>query len=213
MDETGPFEEWDERYRGQAQMWSGRPNDVLVAEIPGRTPGRALDVGCGEGGDAVWLAHHGWQVTGLDVSQVALDRAAEAARAAGVTVEWVCADVATLPAGTGGRFDLVSVHYPALRHTPDDAAIRSLLDTVAPGGTLLVVGHAPMDVEYARAHGFEPADYVQPPDVAARLDHAWEIEVDETRPRVTAPPRDTPFTHDAVLRARRRELPDGGGSA
>jgi 2-polyprenyl-3-methyl-5-hydroxy-6-metoxy-1,4-benzoquinol methylase len=78
---------WDERYSEHAQMWSGRPNGTLLVEVVALTPGTALDVGCGEGGDAVWLAEHGWRVTGLDVSQAALTRAQTAARARGVDVE------------------------------------------------------------------------------------------------------------------------------
>jgi thioredoxin reductase/SAM-dependent methyltransferase len=197
------LDEWDRRYGDHTQMWTGRPNDVLLTEIPGLSPGRALDVGCGEGADAIWLASQGWTATGLDVSQVALDRAAVAAGQAGVSVDWVCADIAARPPATGG-YDLVSVQYPALRHTPAEDAIRGLLDAVAPGGTLLVVGHAPLVAEYARAHGFEPTDYVQPADVAARLDGTWDIEINETRPRLSPPPHDSPYTHNSVLRARRR---------
>ena len=134
--------EWDARYASHDDgMWSGRANGVLVAELAGASAGRALDVGCGEGADAIWLAGAGWQVTGIDVSEVALERAAAAARAAGVSVEWLCADIATAPLATGG-YDLVSVHYPALKPSPGDDAIRALLAAVAPGGTLLVVGHA-----------------------------------------------------------------------
>ena len=195
--------DWDRRYAEQAGgMWSGRVNGVLRAELEGAPAGRALDVGCGEGADAIWLARAGWEVTGLDVSEVAIERAAAAARAAGTSVRWVCADVAGLPRGE--VHDLVSVHYPALRRGPGEPAIRALLDAVAPGGTLLVVGHAPLDEAFARAHGFELADHVQPADVRAALGAGWEIEVDEDRPRVDPTPAGTPFTHDAVLRARRR---------
>src|SRR3954471_21898208 len=81
--------EWDERYTGSPQIWSGNPNGALVAEVAALAPGRALDVGCGEGADAVWLATRGWRVTALDVSEVALDRAAQHARAAGVAVAWL----------------------------------------------------------------------------------------------------------------------------
>ncbi len=198
----GPVD-WDERYASHNEgLWSGRANGALVAELTGRTPGRALDVGCGEGADAIWLARAGWQVTGLDISEVALERAAAGARAAGVTVEWVRADIATSPPSPGA-YDLVSVQYPALKHSPGEEAISALLGAVAPGGTLLVVGHAHVDPEYARAHGFEVADYVQSADVCAGLAEGWEVEVDETRPRVDPVREGSPHTHDKVLRVRR----------
>jgi SAM-dependent methyltransferase len=195
--------DWNERYASHDHaLWSGRPNGALVTELDGASPGRALDVGCGEGADAIWLAKAGWNVTGVDVSDVALARAAEAGSAAGVTVQWLHADVAASPPSE--RYDLVSVLYPALKRSPEEDAIRALLGAVAPGGTLLVVGHAPLDPEYARRHGFELTDYVHPADVRAHLDEQWEIEVDETRPRVDPPHEGSPHTHDTVLRARLR---------
>ena len=199
---NGPAE-WDERYASAEQVWSGRPNGALVAEVAGLRPGRALDVGCGEGADVVWLAQQGWDVTGLDVSQVALDRAAMHARQAGASVRWVHADLvqAQLPAGA---FDLVSAQYPALLRTPGDDAERALLAAVAPGGTLLVVHHADIDPEEAKARGFDPADYVGPADVAALLDDGWRVEVDEKRSRDITGGAGAHHTHDLVLRARRR---------
>lgn len=195
--------EWDERYAGPAPLWSGKPNGALVDEVAALRPGRALDVGCGEGGDAVWLASRGWQVTALDVSGVALERAAEHARQAGVDVAWVHAGLLEAQLPPGG-FDLVSVQYPALRRTPDAEAEQALLAAVAPGGTLLVVHHAHIDVEHARARGFDPADYVSPADVLAQLDGGWHVEVDEERPRalVVVGAGSHP-TEDVVVRARR----------
>ena len=133
----GEAADWDERYAVGEQIWSGAPNGALVAEVGAEPPGRALDVGCGEGADAVWLAGRGWQVTALDVSGVALARAARHADAAGVNVRWVHAgllDAAIEPA----TFDLVSAQYPALLRTADRRAERGLADAVAPGGVLLV---------------------------------------------------------------------------
>jgi SAM-dependent methyltransferase len=201
---NGPAE-WDERYASAEQVWSGRPNGALVAEVAGLRPGRALDVGCGEGADVVWLAQQGWDVTGLDVSQVALDRAAMHARQAGASVRWVHADLvqAQLPAGA---FDLVSAQYPALLRTPGDDAERALLAAVAPGGTLLVVHHADIDPEEAKARGFDPADYVGPADVAALLGDGWRVEVDEERPRDITGGAGAHHTHDLVLRARRLDI-------
>ncbi|MGW3989900.1 class I SAM-dependent methyltransferase [Streptomyces sp. NPDC004830] len=195
--------EWDDRYADRQQLWSGRPNGALVAEVAGLAPGRVLDVGCGEGADALWLARGGWDVTALDVSGVALERAAGHAREAGLTVRWVHAELteAALPPGS---FDLVSAQYPALLRTPEAAAERALLVAVAPGGVLLLVHHAGMDTREAHESGFDPADYVWPSTVAALLDDDWVVEVDEQRPRV-APPGGAGAHHtdDLVLRVRR----------
>ncbi|MEU6466011.1 class I SAM-dependent methyltransferase [Streptomyces sp. NPDC046976] len=195
--------EWDQRYADRPQLWSGRPNGALVAEAAGLTPGRVLDVGCGEGADAVWLARTGWDVTALEVSGVALERATGHARDAGLTVRWVHAALteAALPPAS---FDLVSAQYPALLRTPDAAAERALLAAVAPGGVLLFVHHAGMDGRQAHESGFDPADYVWPSTVTELLDDDWEVEVDEQRPRV-APDGGAGAHHtdDLVLRVRR----------
>lgn len=212
--------EWDEWYAGSDAIWSGRPNGALVTEVAGLPPGRALDVGCGEGADAVWLAGRGWEVTALDVSRVALDRGAAAANEAGVQVRWVHAGlVDDWRGGAMATFDLVSAQYPALLHTPGRDAEHALLAAVAPGGTLLVVHHD-LDAEHARTHGFDPDHYVSPSDVAALLhgdkeDDAaktvgdrkvgdWEVEVDERRARDVPPSGGgVHHIHDLVLRARR----------
>lgn len=195
--------EWDKRYATQEQLWSGRPNGALVTEVDGLTPGRVLDVGCGEGADAVWLAKGGWEVTAVEVSGVALERAAGHARDAGVTVHWVHSTLerAQLPAAS---FDLVSAQYPALLRTPDAAAERALLAAVAPGGVLLLVHHAGMETQEVREDGFDPADYVWPAMVAALLDDDWTVELDERRAR-SAPEHGAGAHHaeDLVLRARR----------
>ena len=193
---------WDERYAGAEQVWSGLPNAALVAEASGLTPGRALDVGCGEGADAVWLAVRGWDVTALDVSRVALRRAARHAESAGTRVTWVHAGFveAALPSGT---FDLVSAQYPALLRTAGHDAELKLLAAVEPGGLLLVVHHLAIDGDPEHAHGCDPADYVTPSDVAALLDGDWHVDVNETRPRAVTAGAGSHHTHDVVLRARR----------
>ncbi|MGW6563868.1 class I SAM-dependent methyltransferase [Streptomyces sp. NPDC054975] len=195
--------EWDSRYADRHQLWSGRPNGALVAEVAGLTPGRVLDVGCGEGADAVWLARGGWDVTALEVSGVALERAAGHARDAGLAVRWVHAEL-TEAGLAPASFDLVSAQYPALLRTPDAAAERALITAVAPGGVLLVVHHAGMDTQQPDDSGFDPADYVWPSMVAALLDDDWEVEVDEQRPRVIPDGgAGAHHTDDVVLRARR----------
>jgi SAM-dependent methyltransferase len=193
---------WDQRYAEMGQVWSGHPNGALVSEVTGLPAGLALDVGCGEGADAVWLAGQGWEVTALDVSQVALERAARHAEHAHARVQWVHAGLvdAQLPAGT---FDLVSAQYPALLRTADHTAERKLLAAVAPGGVLVVVHHADVDAAEAKARGFDPADYVMPADVARLLDDTWQLEVSERRPRHVAGGAGAHHTADIVLRARR----------
>ena len=193
--------EWDKRYGEADRVWSGQPNGTLVAEIEGLAPGQVLDVGCGEGADAVWLAGRGWDVTALDPSKVALRRAAEHARQAGVGVQWVHSGL--LDAALQGRaFDLVSAQYPTLRKRPDQAAERALLAAVAPGGTLLVVHHV-VDLEHARGHGFDPAEWIGPADVAPLLGSDWSVEFDQARPRHVTSGAGAGHTHDVVLRARR----------
>jgi SAM-dependent methyltransferase len=194
---------WDKRYKERDQLWSGQPNGALVTEVAGLTPGRVLDVGCGEGADAVWLARGGWDVTALEVSGVALERAAGHARDAGVDVRWVHAGLAEamLPPAS---FDLVSAQYPALLRTPDAAAERALLAAVAPGGVLLLVHHAGMETREVHDAEFDPANYVWPAMVAALLNGDWEVELNEQRPRIS-PDSGAGAGHveDLVLRARR----------
>lgn len=196
--------EWDTRYAEREQLWSGRPNGALVAEVADLTPGRVLDVGCGEGADAIWLAAGGWDVTALEVSGIALQRAAGHARDAGMTIRWVHAGLAEaeLPPAS---FDLVSAQYPALLRTPGGLAEHALLSAVAPGGVLLLVHHAGMDTHHDADSPFDPADYVWPSMVAALLDEDWQVERNEERPRI-APDGGAGAHHtaDLVLRARRR---------
>jgi SAM-dependent methyltransferase len=197
--------EWDARYRErEGAMWSGRPNGRLVVEVGDLAPGRALDVGCGEGADAIWLARRGWTATALDISEVALRRAREAAELAGVAVDWVCGDAlhARFPAGS---FDLMSLQYPALPKAAGDAAVRTLLDSVRAGGLLLAVYHDLDDEhrEHMKARGVDPADYVGADDLERLLGDAFVVELHAVEPR-TDPPPGTPHVADVVLRARRR---------
>jgi SAM-dependent methyltransferase len=197
--------EWDAMYSERdGARWSGRPNGRLLAEIAGLTPGRALDVGCGEGADAIWLARSGWTVTAIDVSDVALARARQAAELAGAVVEWVRADVLQTPF-PAGSFDLVSMQYPALPKAAGEAAVRALLGTVRPGGLLLAVYHDLNDEhrEHLKSRGTDPADYVDADDLARLLSEEYTIERHAVEPRIDPPP-DNPHIADVILRARHR---------
>lgn len=229
-DTASPDEhDWDAIYSdgGTSPMWSGRPNGSLVVEVESLAPATVLDVGAGEGGDAVWLARNGWEVTAVEPSGVALDRGRAAADREGVDVSWHHAVLLDMPPDLG-PFDLVSAQYPALRATPDARHVRALLDAVAPGGTLLVVHHhldghgfggndvpeGPDDVhdggdEHHDGPSHDPADYVMPADVAAHLAASvhvgdWEVELHEVRPRPGELPPDARHVEDVVLRVRRR---------
>jgi SAM-dependent methyltransferase len=210
---------WDERYRSSRVLWSGAPNPQLVAEVTGLPPGTALDVGSGEGADAIWLARLGWRVTGADISTVALQRAAaraaEASPEIAARITWRHADLiaeaqsalprqpAVLPPG---RYDLVSAQFLHLPREPRDALFSSLAAAVAPGGTLLIVGHHPSDLQTTIPRPPDPALFYSAGDITALLDPAsWDIIVSDARPREAADPEGRLVTiHDTVLRARRR---------
>lgn len=205
---SGNAADWDHRYGGD-QMWSGRPNGALVREVDGLTAGRALDVGAGEGGDAVWLAEQGWNVTATDVSRRALDRIATEASSRSLDVECLHADANALEPFASGAFDLVTAHYASIPRTPDARAVCNMVDAVAPGGTLLVVTHdlepmrAPVDTATS-SRPFDPDAYVSIDDVAAVLTERpdWHIEVHATVPRPTGA-ASSHHVDDVVLRARR----------
>jgi thioredoxin reductase/SAM-dependent methyltransferase len=206
---SGEEADWDHRYGGDTHTWSGNPNGTLVHEVTELTPGRVLDVGAGEGGDAVWLAERGWKVTATDISAHGLARVAAEAAHRGLGVELLHRDANALDAFEAGGFDLVSMQYGAIHRTPDRRALSNLLAAVAPGGTLLVVGHdlapmrEPVDVA-GETRMFDPDAYLGVDEIAAALADApeWEIELHETRPR-PAGAASTHHVDDVVLRARR----------
>jgi len=131
-------QEWDSRYAGSDRVWSASPNAWVSDTIGAWTPGRALDLGAGEGRHAVWLASLGWQVTAVDFSAVGIDRGRAGARGAGVDVDWVVADVGRWEPPAGVTFDLVLLAY---LHIEDDVLSRAR-GWLAPGGALVVIGHA-----------------------------------------------------------------------
>jgi thioredoxin reductase/SAM-dependent methyltransferase len=202
--------DWDHRYGGD-QLWSGKPNGTLVNEVKGLAPGRALDVGAGEGGDALWLAEQGWTVTASDISTRALERVDSEAQRRGLRVECHHADANALGAFEAGAFDLVSAQYASIPRTRDGRGVRNVLDAVAPGGTLLVVSHdlEPMrETVDAQAQGqlFDADAYVRVEDFQAAVDDeaTWSIEVHEKRPRPAGAASASHHVDDIVLRARRK---------
>ncbi|HTX28540.1 MAG TPA: class I SAM-dependent methyltransferase [Streptosporangiaceae bacterium] len=208
---SDPFsqESWDERYRSRSALWSRNPNVQLVAEAGELAPGNALDVGAGEGADAIWLASRGWRVTAVDLSAVALERASAHASAAGPEIagriEWVHEDVTCWDPGSG-RYDLVSAQYVHLPLAARQAMLRRLTAAVAPGGSLLVVCHHPSDLQTTVPRPQMPELFFTGDDIAAGLDAGqWTIVTNAAPGRTAVDPEGNEVTvHDTVLRAARR---------
>lgn len=185
---------WDQHWH-RAHQNTGRPDPhpYLAQETGDLVPGTALEAGCGAGAEAVWLAAQGWKVTAADISTDALARAAERARAYDVSVHFVEADLTGWDPGT--RFDLVSTHY-AHAAMPPLAFYDRIAAWVAPGGTLLIVGHR-------HGHHTPDAASVRLADIVAGLDSAaWDVVTAEEHLR-PVDGHDNPL-HDVVVRATRR---------
>ena len=212
---------WDDRYRSADKLWSGQPNPQLVTQTADLAPGEALDAGCGEGADAIWLARHGWTVTAVDVSAVALDRAAGYAALArdealagdealasdevARRISWQREDLRSWDPGPA-RFDLVSAQYMHLPRTEQVSMHARLAAAVRPGGTLLVVAHHPDDLHANVGRTGRPDMFLSAEEMAASLDPGeWEITVADAIGRSATDLDGQPVTvRDTVLRAARR---------
>jgi SAM-dependent methyltransferase len=199
---------WDARYRTKESLWSGKPNAHLVAQAGDLAPGTALDAGAGEGADAIWLAGRGWRVTAVDISAVALERAAGHAAQAGEEVAgritWRREDLLEWQPPERG-YDLVATHYLHLPSAGRQSLFRRLAAAVADGGTLLIVAHHPSDLRTTMPRPQEPDLFFTGDDIAAQLDgQGWEIVTNVAAPRQVTDPDGRQVTiHDTVLRARR----------
>ncbi|WP_188219132.1 bifunctional 2-polyprenyl-6-hydroxyphenol methylase/3-demethylubiquinol 3-O-methyltransferase UbiG [Microcella alkalica] len=191
---------WDARYGVSERLWSGRVNPVLEAEAVRLTAGRALDAGCGEGGDSLWLARRGWRVTGYDLSAVAIERSrAEAARL-GVSdlASFDRSDLAVDPPSESA-FDLVSGQYLHVIPSQREPLYRGLAAAVRPGGMLLLVLHDIRDLELGIAR--PPGDtMLGAEELRAFADGFTSVHL-ELRPRAAVDRAEAPATaHDLVLR-------------
>lgn len=202
-DESLPHdaESWD-------RMWSQRParraepNAFLVESVAELAPGAALDVGCGVGGDALWLAARGWQVTAIDISNVALDRARAADPERQVT--WLQADLSAWQPPTDA-FDLVSAHFLHVAPAERPAFFARLARAVRVGGALVFASHHPSDLETTIGRPPLADLYFTAEEVEAALSHGrWEPLVRGTRERTVRDREGRALTiRDAVLKARR----------
>ncbi|SMQ67917.1 class I SAM-dependent methyltransferase [Agreia sp. VKM Ac-1783] len=205
-EQQSPASFWESRYRESDRAWSGRANAALEREAGGLTPGRALDLGSGEGGDALWLAYHGWSVTAVDISPTALERGRLTADSAdlGDRISWIEADLATwIP---DGEFDLVSAHFlHSPVELPREAILRRAASAVAPSGVLLIVGHGAFPPWSTHRHDGPPLPV--PDDVLASLGLSmsdWTVVTSAMVDRdAVSPSGETVVMTDAVLALRR----------
>jgi len=214
---------WDERYRSSTAVWSGKPNPQLIAEAASLQPGDALDAGCGEGADAIWLAERGWRVMAVDISSIPLERGAAQARQVSSDVAgritWQQVDLLTwVPRPQ--TYDLVSAQFMQLPAGQRAALFDRLAAGVAKGGTLLIVGHSPTDLHTTAARPPLPELFFTANEIAAALDPSlWRVIVSEARPREGRDPDGHAVTvHDEVFCGQgcsaRRPIaaPDGSGA-
>lgn len=210
--------DWDARY-GSGRLWSTEPNRWVVQEMSGVTPGRAIDVACGEGRNAIWLAEQGWSVVAIDFSVVALDRGRQTAAEAEATlgpldIDWVAADI-TADGTVTSQYDLALVSYVQLEAYERTPLLRAAARTLAPGGMLLVIAHDSTNLEEGYGGPQDSANLYTAKDIATDLQDmissgrlvveradrvAREVDT-EDGPRVA---------WDALFRAQRKEEGKGG---
>lgn len=200
--QVNPAEFWERRYAEASQVWSGRVNRVLAEVAKGWKPGRSLDLGCGEGGDVLWLAEHGWSAAGIDLSPTAVARGAAAASARGLdSARFIAADLGewawrgTEVDGSGEPFDLITASFmQSPVELPRELILRAALTRLAPGGRLVILSHA-APPPWAKDH---PGEFLSPACELALLAlglspegrevDGWIVEVAEVRERTAAGP-------------------------
>jgi SAM-dependent methyltransferase len=198
-------EAWNQRYADADLVWSAEANRFVVQEVSDLPPGRALDLGAGEGRNAIWLAERGWRVTAVDFSDIGLQKARRLAEARGVEIDWTEADLRSYSPATGA-FDLVVLLYIHLPAEERRALVGRAADAVAVGGTLLVVGRDRSNLEEGYGGPQDPAILFSPDDITddlAGIKNLRIVRADRVmRPVMT----DDGERHaiDALVRAERR---------
>lgn len=210
-----PAEFWERRYSEAGPVWSGRVNRALADAVADLPPGRSLDLGCGEGGDVVWLAERGWEATGIDLSPTAAARGRAAAVDRGLPdgrTRFVAADLVDWTArpaeidGSDRPFDLVSASFlQSPVQLPRERILRAAADRVAPGGHLVLISHAEPPSWARGGHG--PAQFPSPESELAALDldpAEWEVvRADVVERDATRPDGEPAVLSDTVVIVRR----------
>jgi SAM-dependent methyltransferase len=196
---------WDRRYEGRELVWTAEPNRFLVAETETLAPGRAIDLACGEGRNAIWLAERGWQAVGADFSEVGLQKARELANRRGVNVEWVAADLRSYRPDPRA-FHLVLVFYLQVAARERRPILQAAAEAVAPGGTLLLVAHDSTNLQHGHGGPQDTTVLYTAHDVVTDIAASGlDIERAERVPRPVHTPDGERIALDALLRARRPE--------
>ena len=193
-------EDWNRRYSEKELLWSAEPNRFLVEEVTGLVSGRALDLGAGEGRNAVWLAERGWMVTAVDFSEIALDKARRIAAARGVDVEIVRADL-TEYRPEPASFDLVLALYLHLPRPEMRVVVERAARAVAAGGTFLLIGHDRTNLESGYGGPRDAAVLYDAGEIADLLS-GFDVEEAGTRRRAVATEQGAVSAIDCLLRAR-----------
>jgi SAM-dependent methyltransferase len=196
---------WDERYAGPELIWGSGPNCFVAEELAALPPGRAIDLGTGEGRNAIWLAERGFTVTAVDFSRVGLARAAGLAAGRGVTVDWVHADLLDYRPAPGA-YDLVLIAYIQLPAGRLTELARTAATALAPGGTLLAVGHDRDNLDRGHGGPKDPGVLWTPPVVTAGLTGLTVQQAEQVNRTVTTPDGERTAI-DTLVRAVR---PHGG---
>jgi 2-polyprenyl-3-methyl-5-hydroxy-6-metoxy-1,4-benzoquinol methylase len=194
-------ERWNEKWRERLDGGNVEPSRSLVNEVEALPPGRALDLACGAGRNAIWLAARGWRVTAVDYSEVALAEARRRASAQGVDVDWILADV-TVWEPEPGAYDLVCILYLQVPAQDRVAVLAAATSALAAGGTLLLVGHHRRNLEEGVGGPSSPDVLIEPEDVVASLP-GFAIERSEAVLRPVETEEGTRQAIDALVRARR----------
>lgn len=194
---------WDERYRSAELVWGAEPNRFVREQCIDLPPGEAVDLACGEGRNSLWLARQGWRVTGIDFSPVAIERAraltAEEPTEVAERLTWRVDD-ATSPTLPSGGADLVLIAYLHLVPDAFDRVLGSAVKALAPGGTLLVVGHDLRNLTEGVSGPQDPERLHEPVQIRARLEGSGlTVVLAETVER----PTDAGVALDTLVRARR----------
>jgi SAM-dependent methyltransferase len=192
-------EDWNRKYAEKELVWSAGPNRFLVAEAAGLAPGRALDVACGEGRNAIWLAEQGWRVTGVDFSEVAVEKGRRIAARRGVEVDWLVEDV-LVHEPEPGAYDLVILFYLQLVADELRPVLASAARAVAPGGTFLLVAHDSRNLAEGWGGPQDPAVLYTPEDVVPSLDG---LAVEKAEAVLRPVEEEDATAVDCLVRARR----------